>query len=89
MTWGGASPILVRVKQMTSRSLRLVALLLVTSLLLSGVALAGLVPAALAALAASAAARELSGKAGPLGRLLARPPTRSTGRPVGGRRYWW
>src|SRR5215218_7434645 len=62
MTSGGVGPILVRVKQTMSRSLRLVSLLLVASLLLSGVALAGLVPAALAA---SAAARELGGKADP------------------------
>ena len=74
MTSGGAGPILVRVKQTMSRSLRLVALLLVASLLLSGAALAGLVPAALAA---SAAARELGGKADPLGRCwLGRPPAR-------------
>jgi membrane peptidoglycan carboxypeptidase len=69
------------VKQTMNRSLRLVALLLVASLLLSGVALAGLVPAALAA---SAAARKLGGKVDPLGRLLARPPTRSVLRAADG-----
>jgi membrane peptidoglycan carboxypeptidase len=80
MTSRDAGPILVRMK-MTRRCLRLVALLLAASLLLSGLALAGLVPAALAA---TAAARELGGKADPLGRLLARPPTRSVLRAADG-----
>jgi membrane peptidoglycan carboxypeptidase len=56
------------------RYLRLAAVVTVTSLLLSGMALVGLVPAALRA---AAAARELGGSADPIGRLLARPPTRS------------
>jgi len=56
------------------RYLRLVAAVAVAGLLLSGLTLAGLVPAALRA---TAAAGELGGNADPLGRLLARPPTRS------------
>ncbi|HEU4900289.1 MAG TPA: transglycosylase domain-containing protein, partial [Actinomycetota bacterium] len=63
------------------RWLRLVAVLVAAGLLLSGLALAGLVPAGLAA---SAAAREVGGKADPLGRLLARPPTRSVLRAADG-----
>jgi membrane peptidoglycan carboxypeptidase len=63
------------------RYLRLVAVVTVTGLLLSGVALVGLVPAALQA---TAAARELGGQADPLGRLLARPPTRSVVRAADG-----
>jgi hypothetical protein len=73
MTSGGASPILVRVKQMMSRCLRLVALLLVAGLLLSGLALAGLVPAALAASAAGSWAATPTPSAGCwLGRRPAR-----------------
>jgi penicillin-binding protein 1A len=65
----------------TRRYLGLVAVVTAISVLLSGLALAGLVPAALTA---TAAARELDGHADPLGRLLARPPTRSVVRAADG-----
>ena len=60
---------------------RLVAAVVAASLVMSGLALVGLVPAAVAA---TAAARELGGEADPLGRLLARPPTRSVVRAADG-----
>ena len=60
---------------------RLLAVLLVTGMVLSGLALAGLLPAALVA---SAAAREVGNDGHPLGRLLARPPTRSVIRAADG-----
>jgi len=60
---------------------RLLVVLVATSVLLSGLALAGVLPAALVA---TAAAREVGGDAHPLGRLLARPPTRSVVRAADG-----
>ena len=60
---------------------RLLVVLVATGVLLSGVALAGVLPAALVA---TAAAREVGGDAHPLGRLLARPPTRSVIRAADG-----
>jgi membrane peptidoglycan carboxypeptidase len=60
---------------------RLLAVLLVTGMVLSVLALAGLLPAALVA---SAAAREVGNDGHPLGRLLARPPTRSVIRAADG-----
>ena len=63
------------------RYLGLAAVVTTTSVLLSGLALVGLVPATVAA---TAAVRELDGHADPLGRLLARPPTRSVVRAADG-----
>jgi membrane peptidoglycan carboxypeptidase len=60
---------------------RLVAAVTAASLLLSGMTLLAVVPAAVAT---TTAARELGGRADPLGRLLARPPTRSVLRAADG-----
>src|SRR4029450_11819866 len=60
---------------------RLLVVLVATSALLSGVGLAGLLPAEMVA---AAAAREVGGDAHTLGRLLARPPTRSVIRAADG-----
>jgi membrane peptidoglycan carboxypeptidase len=64
----------VRIARLLGPWLRLVAVTVATSLLLTVVALAGLLPAVRAAGAAAGAA---GGAAAPVGRLLARPPTRS------------
>src|SRR5262245_64934089 len=63
-----------RARRLAGRCLRLVAAVTVTSLLLAGVALAGLLPFAHRA---GAAVQVVGGSADPVGRLLARPASRS------------
>jgi membrane peptidoglycan carboxypeptidase len=83
MPWPAADAILAGVQRIASpwarplagRWLRLLAAVATTGLLLAAVTLAGLLPAARRA---QAAAHTVGGAPAPVGRLLARPPTRST-----------